>query len=425
MSDLRRELRLRDIVALGINSVIGTGIFFLPGEAAALLGPAAILPFLISAVLCSLLVFCFAEMGSLFRTTGGPMIYAVAAFGQPTGFAVGWMTVVVRIASWGALSNALVTAISTLVPAAGAYRITILLGLFAGIAAVNLAGIRTSARATNFFTLAKLLPMLVFIVVGALHINPALYRPFAPHGYSEIGAGTLVILFAFVGFEVLGIPAGEMKDPKRDLPRALLLSMSLITVVYLAIWAVCAGTLPTLAGSPTPVSDAASVFLGPSGALLINLGILMSVVGVNFAVSISASRGIYALGSDGHMPRILGRAHATTGAPIAAILLTTCLALAVALSGTFVELAVLSVVARFTQFIPTCIAVLVLRRRGEAPRQGEARRFRIPFGAFIPIAALLLCGWLLVQAEARQLIWGSVAIAAGLVFYALGRRRTA
>lgn len=419
MSDLRRELRLRDIVALGINSVIGTGIFFLPGEAAALLGPAAILPFLISAVLCSLLVFCFAEAGSVFRTTGGPMVYAEAAFGQPAGFVVGWMTVVVRITTWGALSNALVTAISTLAPSAGAYRATILVGLFAAIAAVNLAGIRNSARATNFFTLAKLLPMLAFIVIGVFHINPALYRPFAPHGYSEIGAGTLVILFAFVGFEVLGIPAGEMKDPKRDLPRALFLSMSLITVVYLSIWAVCAGTLPTLAGSPTPVSDAASVFMGSGGALLINVGILMSVVGVNFAVSISASRSLYALGHGGYVPGIFGRAHAATGAPVAAILFTTGLALAVAMSGTFVELAVLSVVARFTQFIPTCIAVLVLRRRG------EAAGFRIPFGASIPIAALLLCGWLLAQAEARQLLWGSVAIAAGLVFYSIRGRRTA
>ena len=417
-SQLRRDLRLRDIVALGINSVIGTGIFFLPGEAAAILGPAALIPFLVSAVLCSLLVLCFADAGSRFRETGGPMLYAEAAFGPLTGFVVGWMTVVVRIATWGALSNALVTALAAFDSRVSDYRVVVLCSLFAGIAAVNCSGIRSSAAVTNFFTLAKLLPILLFVVVGAFFIDPALFEPFAPHGYSEVGAGTLLILFAFVGFELLGIPAGEMSEPRKNLPRALFLSMSLITVVYLSIWAVCTGTLPTLAGSATPVSDAAAVFMGTGGGLLVSVGIVMSVLGVNVATSLAASRCLFALGDQGRLPRIFGRVHARTGAPVQAILATTGLALAVALSGTFVELAVLSVVARFSQFIPTCLAVLVGRRRG-----AREPRFRIPLGPAIPVLALLLCGWLLSQAEPRQLLWGSVAIAVGVVVFFAGSRR--
>ncbi|MEE2777504.1 MAG: APC family permease [Acidobacteriota bacterium] len=412
---LKRDLRFADVVALGINGVIGTGIFFLPGEAAALLGPAATLAFLLSAILSALLVLCFAEAGSRFRTTGGPMLYAASAFGRFVGFEVGWMTLVVRIITWGALGNAMVTAMVAIAPNAAAYGTWILCLLFAFIAAVNLSGVRSSARATNFFTLAKLIPMIAFVGVGIFFFDVELTRPFAPHGYSEIGGATLLLFFAFVGFEVTSVPAGEMRDPQRDVPRGLITTMTVITVVYLSIWAVCVGTLPALAGSESPVSDAANLFMGPTGALLVSSGILMSVIGVNFAISITASRTLYALASDGFLPAVFGRTHASTGAPAPAILATSALSLAVALSGSYVELAVLSVLARFTQFIPTCIAVLVWRRRA-----CEASAFRVPGGPIVPVAALGICAWLLSQAEPRQIFWGGVAVAIGAALYVLG-----
>ncbi len=411
---LRRELKLRDVVAIGINGIVGTGIFFLPGQAAALLGPAALLTFLIAAAAALSMVFCLAEAGSRFRGTGGPMRYAQAAFGDLTGFSVGWMAVVTRFAAWGALSNAMVTALDVLLPGAADYRTVILCALFAGLATVNIAGIRWTAVVTNFFTLAKLLPILFFIGFGLFHLEVDLYRPFAPQGYSNLGAGTLLIFFAFAGFELLPVPAGEMRNPRKSVPRALFLVMALVIVVYLGIWAVCAGTLPTLAGSESPVSDAAAVFLGPAGALLVSLGILMSVLGVNAATSLSASRFLYALGAAGQIPRIFGRVSPRTGAPVAAIVFTTAVTLAIALSGSFVELAVLSVVARFTQLIPSCVAVLVFRRT----RRDDPPGYRVPLGPTIPVIALALCVWILAQAEPLQLFWGAVALAAGWVFYA-------
>jgi amino acid transporter len=414
---LRRELRLYDVVAIGINGIIGTGIFFLPGEAAALLGPAALLTFLIAAATGMAMVFCLAEVGSRFRGTGGPMRYAQAAFGDVAGFSVGWMALVTRFAAWGALANAMVTAVDVLVPGAAEYRTWILCGLFGGLALVNSLGIQWTALVTNFFTLAKLLPLVFFIAVGISHIDTSLYRPFAPQGYGNLGAGTLLIFFAFAGFELLPVAAGEMKSPRKSVPAALFIVMSLVTVVYLAIWVVCAGTLPSLAGSASPVSDAAAMFLGPSGALLVSVGILMSVLGVNIATSLSASRFLYALGAAGQMPRFFGRVHARTQAPIAAIVTTAAITLVIALSGSFVELAVLSVVARFTALIPSCIAVLVFRRQ----RPDEEPGFRVPFGPTIPLVALALCVWILAQAEGRQLFWGAVALVIGWIFYATAR----
>lgn len=415
--NLKRELRLPDVAAIGINGIVGTGIFFLPGRAAEMLGPAALLTFLIAAVLSLLLVGCFAEVGSRFRGTGGPMRYAEAAFGDLAGFSVGWMGLVARISSWGALANALVTALASISATATTYRVGILCGLFAGLAIVNISGIRWTAVVTNIFTLAKILPILFFIVVGAFFIDTDLYRPFAPHGYSALGQGSLLILFAFVGFEVLGVPAGEMRNPRSSVPKALFGVIGLVVVIYLGIWAVAAGTLPTLAGSASPVVDSAATFLGPGGTLLIKVGILMSVIGVNAAVSLSASRFLYALGARGQVPRFLGSVRATTGAPVPAILCTTALALAIALSGSFVELAVLSVVARFAQMMPTCIAVLVLRRQ----RREDPPGYRLPFGATIPVLALLLSLWVLSQAELRQFLWSAFALLIGLILYATSR----
>ncbi|MDX1383166.1 MAG: APC family permease, partial [Thermoanaerobaculia bacterium] len=412
-----RDLHLGDIVSFGINSVVGTGIFFLPGEAAAMLGPAATLSFLIAAGLCSLLVLCFAEAGSRFRGTGGPILYAEAAFGPFAGFTVGWLMLCVRLVTWGALANAVVTSLETLVPGAETYRTAILVLHFTLLTAVNVSGVKWSARVTNFFTLAKLLPMFVFAGVGLFFLDTSFFRPFAPHGYTRVGAGTLLLLFAFVGFEVLAVAAGEMKRPERDVPLGLFGSMGVITAIYLLIWVVCVGTLPTLAGSASPVAEAAPLFLGRLGGSFVAVGILMSVIGVNLAVSVVASRCLYALADDAHLPRYLARVHAGTGAPVPAIVATAALALAISLSGTYVELAILSVVGRFAQFIPTCLAVLVLRRRDT-----EAPAFRIPLGATVPVLALLLCAWLLSQAEATQMFWGGVAIAAGGAIYLLGRR---
>jgi amino acid transporter len=418
---LKRSLRLVDVVAIGLNGVIGTGIFLLPGRVAASLGPASAVTFLISALLCTLVVLCFAEVGSRFGRTGGPMLYSQAAFGNLTGFLVGWVTWVVRITAWGALANGLVAAASAMAPAAQDHRVVIITALIAILTVINIIGVSMGARVLNFFTAAKLLPIAFFIGIGVFHISGDLFTPFAPHGFSEVAPATLVILYAFVGFEVLTVPAGEMKDPQRSVPRALIVVMSFVTVVYLLIWAVCAGTLPTLAGSVNPVADAATEFMGPRGGGLIAFGILLSVLGINAGSALVAPRCLYALAHEGHLPKFFGWVHPKTRTPVTAILVSSAITLVIALSGSYVELAVISVVARFAQYIPTCLAVLYFRRR----RPEEAPGFRVPLGPTVPVLAVVLCVWLLIESEPHRLLWGLVGLASGLVFYLpLARRRS-
>lgn len=369
--------------------------------------------FIISAVLCALLVLCFAEAGSRFQSTGGPMLYTRAAFGDVPGYMVGWITWVVRITSWGALANAFVVVSDAVFPGALAFRTAILAGLFLTLGLLNIAGVTLGARVTAFFTGAKLIPLAVFIAVGLFHIDAGRFTPFAPQGFSNIGAGTLIILYAFVGFEVLTVPAGEMRNPARSIPRSLALIMGLVTFVYLGIWAVCTGTLDSLAGSENPVAESAATFLGPLGGRLVSVGILLSVLGINAGSALVAPRCLYALAQEGYLPRFLGRVHPGRKTPVVAIVVTATLSFLLAWSGSYVELAVVSVIGRFAQYIPTCLAVPVLRARDSDRPPG----FRMPLGPTVPIASVILCVWLMAESEPASLFRGLAGLLSGLVFY--------
>lgn len=416
---LRRSLGLLDVAALGINGVIGTGIFFLPGKVAAMLGPAALLTFLISALLCGLLVLCFAEMGSRFRATGGPMIYAEAAFGRTTGFAVGWLMWLKSVASWGALLNGLFTAAIAVVPAVEGYRLFFLGTSMAMFVGANVIGVTLASRMSNFFTVAKLLPILALIAAGIFRLNGGLFVPFAPHGLSNVGPATLVILYAFVGFETLTVPAGEMRDPARSVPRALFLVMGTATAVYLLLWAVCAGTLPDLAGAESPVADAAAILFGPVGGTLIALAIFVSVLGINAASALVTPRSLYALAHEGMLPAFLARVHPRSRTPIAAILVTAAITWVLAITGSFVELAVLSIAARLVSYVATCAAMLWFRAR----RPNESPAFRAPAGVAVAVLAIAICGWLIAESEPSHLVGGAVAVAVGLALHLPLRRR--
>lgn len=410
---LRRSLRLIDVAALGLNGVIGTGIFFLPGEAAALLGPASLVPFLISAVLCSLVVLCFAEVSSRFDATGGPMLYAAEAFGTTAGFVVGWLTWLTRLTAWAALANALLTATASLVPGVMDYRIVFLVSTIGVLAVVNVFGVSLGASVMNVVTVAKLLPIVALIGVGVFWIRGDLFVPFAPRGLGDMGEATLIILYAFVGFELLTVLAGETREPTRVLPRALLIVMVVTTAVYLLLWAVCTGTLPELAGAASPVADAAAVVLGSRGGAVMALAILVSAFGVNAACALVAPRCLYVLAHRRMLPAPFGWVHHVYRTPVVAIVVTAGLTLALAISGSFVQLAVLSVIARLTQYVTTCAAMLWFRAR----RPAEAPDFRAPGGAVTAVSAISLCGWLLFEGGVGNLLWGAIAVAVGLGFH--------
>jgi len=415
----RSRLGFWSIVLLGINGVIGSGIFLLPGKAMELIGPGSIFVYLFMILVVMAIALCFAECAGRFSRNGAAYVYAREAFGTFAGFEVGLMGWAIRIIAWAAMSVGFVTALSAVWPPAllEPHRTLIILGILLGLSALNLAGVRPAKVVNNLVTVGKLLPLLVFILIGVWFIQGSQFQPMFPKGLEldGFGAAALVIFYAFTGFEALAVAAEDLEDPRRNVPRALLLVMGSCSVIYLAVQAIAVGTLgPALAKSTAPVADAAAVFLGPSGKWLVTLGALVSIGGINVAASFITPRTAVALAEDGLLPRHfaeLGR----YGTPHLAILATGLLAIPVALSGTFTQLAAISVVSRFAQYLPTCLAVIVLRHR----HPGLPAGFRVPFGPTVPLLASGICLWLLSKASQTQLSWGLGALAMGVLLYVL------
>ena len=382
---LLRVVGLGGLTAIALNGVIGSGIFVLPATVAALLGPASPVAYLLAALVAALVVACFAEAGSLFDRTGGPYLYAREAFGPFVAFQVGWAFFLSRLAAAAAIANAFASYLGYLWPTAGqgAGRALVMTVLLATLAAVNVAGVRYGGWTVNVLTVAKLVPLLLFVSVGLLHADAERYSLIAVPDSSRLRQASLLLIFAFGGFENASVPGDESKDPKRHLPVALLAAIALTAVLYVLIQIVALGTLPGLARDPTPLASAARTFLGPAGALAIALGAVVSTAGSSSALALVGPRILYALAEGGQLPAALARVHERHRTPHVAVVVFTLLAWAAALLGDFARLAAVSAVARLVFSAATCLAVPVLRRKMPAPE----RRFRVPGGVLVPAAA--------------------------------------
>lgn len=419
-SQLKRNLTLAAVVSLGINGVIGQGIFLTPGKAAAAMGPSAILALLLAGLLCFLIALCFAEVGSRFRETGGAYLYARKAFGSFVGFEVGWMTCCVAILSWATLANGFTQVLAKFIPEVllGPWQKAVAVGVVSLLTIVNLFGVKSGARVVKFFTVAKLLPIILFILIGAFFMQTSNFVPFAPQGMTPLAETTIILLYAYAGFETMVVPAGEMDEPKRSVPLALFIVLGICTVVYVSVFAVANGSFAAIEGHHNPVAEAASGFMGPIGGTIIAAGICLSVFGTNSGSALVNPRRFFAMAERGDFPRILCWVHPKTGAPVPAILLTWLATVVLTLIGSFEQLLVIGVLARFAQYIPTCLAVLVLRRR---PDYDPDAGYTLPFGPLIPLLAIGLCGWLLANQDPNKLRMGGYALLAGVPLYFLSR----
>src|SRR5687768_13456664 len=286
-----------DLTAIAINTIIGTGIFILPARAAGLIGDFSLVAIIACAVIIGLVVLCFAEVSSRFDATGGMYLYAREAFGPVVGFEVGWLYWIVRVATYAANCNAFLIYLSFFYPPAneGWLRIALICLILIPMTAINYIGVRQSTILTNVFTVGKILPLLLFVAVGVFYIDPANFTFAKSPAYSDFSAAVLFLIYAYVGFEAAVIPAGESKDPKRDLPFALFVAIGFCTALYILIQAVAIGTLPELASSKTPLADAAGTFLGGIGAAIIAVGALVSILGNLNGGFLAASRLPYAM----------------------------------------------------------------------------------------------------------------------------------
>jgi len=414
-----RAVALFGLIAIALNGVIGSGIFVLPATVASLLGLASPVAYIVAAFLIALIVLCFAEAGSMFEQTGGPYLYARAAFGSFVGLEVGWMFLLSRLAATSAIANAFTAYLGYFwTPlATGIGRAASLTALLWGLGLLNLMGVKHGARTVNVLMVAKLVPLLLFVGVGLFFVDGSRYQILALPEASALRQASLALVFAFGGFENASVPAEEIKNPTRNLPIALIASIALTALLYIAIQIVALGTLPDLAGNATPLASAGRIFLGPAGTAIITLGAVLSTTGSNSALVLVGPRILYALAEGGQLPRSLARIHPRYRTPHIGVIVFTAAAWLIAMYGTFAQLVTISAIARLLFSATTCLAVPVLRRK----MPNAARAFKIPGGLIIPALAAVISIWLLTGINKSQMIAGGAALLAGVVLYVVFR----
>jgi basic amino acid/polyamine antiporter, APA family len=417
---LRRELGKWALTAIGVNQVIGSGIFRLPADLAASAG--AWSPFLVAAVgVASLLIaLCFAEVSSRFDATGGSYLYTRAAFGRFLSFEVGWMLWFTRVASWASVLHVLAGSLALYWPVlnGGWPRAALITGVVATIAAINVRGIKLSSVVVNFFTIGKLLPLVAFVAVGVFFMDFDRLRPDVSVPVTDLATGALLLIFAYGGYETVPVPAGEARDPRRAVPFALIMTIVIVTIVMVLVQVVTLGTLEQATRTATPLADAAGVFMGAAGVLLLTVGATISTSGNSMGQALSGSRSLYALAEQRDVPQVFGYVHPRFRTPSNAILFTCVVSLALALSGTFVTLAAASAISRLLVYVATAASVVLLRQPKYAGVVQPAT-FTLPLGPVIPAAAILISLSIIAGATRVQLLAGGGALAAGAVLYVI------
>ena len=417
MATLRRELGKWDLTALGVNQVIGGAVFLMPAIVARQIGAWSWIGVAIAGVMSMAIALNFAEAGSRFDATGGPYLYTRRAFGSFVGFELGWMQWVTRVTSWATVVNGLVDAVGYYSPSirAGGWRVVVITTTVAIITFINVLGIRQSAIVVNTLTIGKVVPLAIFIVFGLPHVVPSALQPHETLTWAQVTTAALYLIFAFGGYDTVPVPAGEARNPARDVPFAMVMSVAISGTIMCLAQVVALGVLPNILASTTPLADAAVLFLGGGGALLLTVGAVVSTSGNNLGGALAGSRILYALAERGDVPSVFAKIHPGFRTPVVSILTTSAITLVLAVSGSFTSLAPVSALARLIVYVCTCASVIALRRLGPAP-------FTIPGGLLVPVVGLVGSVAIIGGATAIQLQVGGAAIVVGAMLFWISRQ---
>lgn len=420
---LVRRMGAVGIGLLALNGMIGAGIFGVPAGAAALTGTWSPLVFVACALLLGVIMLCFAEIASRFDRTGGPILYIDTAFGRFAGFQTGWAFYIARLTAYAANLNLLIVSLGYLWPAAdeGWIRVALMAGILGILCWINVTGIKRAVGSLGVLTVLKLIPLISLVIFGLAWLAPSggSFAGQAPPASGDFAAAALLVIYAFVGWESALVPAGEVEKPSRAMPMALFGALGVATVLYVLIQAISVAALPGLAESERALVDVAEVLMGPAGALLLTIGVVVSVGGNVAGTMISAPRLTYALARDGNFPAWFGRVHPEYRTPANSIVFFTALTLLLSVLGSFVWLAAMSALVRVLIYM-ACIGAMP-RLRAQPADDGSAG-FRLPGGWLIPVVAFAACGLLLIQISLQSVLATALVLAVGAAIYWVVRR---
>jgi basic amino acid/polyamine antiporter, APA family len=425
--ELIRAIGRWSLVALVVNSIIGSGVFGLPSTVAGLIGNFSPYAVLAAGAGMSVIIGCFAEVASRFQQAGGPYLYARVAFGRLAGIQTAWMLWLGQVAAPAANANLFVIYLAQFFPHAKdpLPRALILTALVGVLAIINVCGVRGGTRVSNLFTAAKLVPLFAVIVMGLFvlqshHWDIASPPVASPNGSQWLKA-LLLLVFAYGGFETALAPMSEAKNPRRDAPFALFTALLLCTAIYALIQWVVIGVLPNAMHSERPLADVARLAVGPVGAALVAIGALISFYGYLSAKILAMPRVPFALAEQGDFPKAFAAVHRRFHTPYVSILVFAAMVLGLSLIGDFKWNVTLSAVARLLYYGVGCAALPVLRRKR---LDGAEAMFQLPAGNFFAVLGVILCAILVTRVDFGQSLILIATIAVAFVNWAVVARRS-
>jgi amino acid transporter len=414
-----RAISRFDLTAAIVNGVIGSAIFGQPGVIAGMTGAWSPLAYILAGLGMFMVVLCFAEVASRYQEAGGVYLYSREAFGPLVGFLAGWLFFWSRLTAYAANLNLFADFAGVLQPSASGplARLVVLASVSALLVAVNVAGVRRAAWTINLFTLAKLTPLALLVLLGIPQLSGEVLASQVVERYHWTEA-ILLLVFAFGGFEAPLIPAAEAKNPRRDTAPALLLGLAIVTAVYVLVQLVVVGVLPEAGRSKAAVADTFRVLLGASGVTLVAVGAMLSTYGYSAGATLQAPRLLFALSERRELPASFAHLHPRFRTPDVSIVAFALLGFALSAGGSFAGNATFSAIVRLATYALTCAALLVFRRR-----LAEPPPFRTPAGPLVASLGVVFCLWLLTTRTFDQAGLLLALAASGLLLRGFTRRR--
>jgi APA family basic amino acid/polyamine antiporter len=417
---LLRAIGMLALTAAVVNSIVGGGIFRMPSALATQMGPAAPLALVAGALAIIPVALCFAAVGSRVQVTGGPYSYLTATFGPFSGFVGGALMWISNVASSAGVAAALAVQVANLVPAFASplARGLLLTAVYGGLLALNAFGVRLGARAITALAALKLTPLLLLVAFGIVMVDwsEVSFAIGEVPSWGALGASMVLVMFAYSGMETALIPSGEINDPARNVPRATMVAIALVVLLYLGLQIVGQGLLgPGLAASGVPVADTAGALWAPGRTLLL-VTACVSMAGFLMGNLLGTARLVFALGRDRYLPSALGTVSATHRVPLRALALHAGLAWVLAIAGTFDVLALISGGA--ICLVYALVSLAAWRAQSRDLRERGDRPFELPGGALVPAVSVAAMAAIVTTLTALE--WAAIGIALGLLVVVYG-----